>query len=100
MKLLLIIALCMPMFSYSQEKQELRTIDKKIVCTTADNLSQAIANSSFKESPVWIAKDDTSSWAIVASQETGTWTLIQFDNNIGCIVGSGVGQATLVDKVK
>ena len=92
MKMLLLVALLVPMLSYSQQKQEPQEptmVDKKVICTTTENLKNALTNISFKELPVWIGKDDTSAWALITNKSTGTWTLIQFDDNVGCMIGSG-----------
>jgi hypothetical protein len=92
MKMLLLVALLVPMLSHGQQKSEPTTVDKKVVCTTVEDLSNALNNNSFAELPVWIGKDDTSSWALIANKSTGTWTLIQFNDKVGCVIGSGDSQ--------
>ena len=63
-------------------------INKKIVCDNTKPLLDTLLNE-YKESPVWAGTDDKSRYSLLINQETGTWTMIQFDKNTTCILGVG-----------
>lgn len=39
-----------------------------------------------------------SKWVIATNEETGTWSLLEFTNNIACIIGRGEGHIELLTK--
>lgn len=63
-------------------------INKKVVCDDTKTLLDTLLNE-YKESPVWAGTDDKSRYSLLINQETGTWTMIQFDTNTTCILGVG-----------
>ena len=63
-------------------------INKKVVCDDTKTLLDTLLNE-YKESPVWAGTDDKSKYSLLINQETGTWTMIQFDKNTTCILGVG-----------
>ena len=63
-------------------------INKKIVCDDTKSLLDTLLNE-YRESPVWAGTDDKSRYSLLINQETGTWTMIQFDKNTTCILGVG-----------
>ena len=63
-------------------------INKKIVCDDSMPLLDSLFNE-YRESPVWAGTDEKSKYSLLINQETGTWTIIQFDKTTTCILGVG-----------
>lgn len=63
-------------------------IEKKVVCDYTNRIIDVLLNE-YKESPVWAGADEKSKYSLLINQETGTWTMIQFDKNTTCILGTG-----------
>jgi hypothetical protein len=79
-----------------QTQADIVVVPKPVECTATKKLLPAIVVSDYKEIPVWFGQepDSGSNYTLFANLTTKTWTLIQFDHNVACIVGSGT-QSTL-----
>ena len=64
------------------------TVEKPVICS---NLKTIIENLSkdYQEEPAWSGKDNTSRYIMMSNKKTGTWTIIQFNDRIACILGTG-----------
>lgn len=65
------------------------TLNKPVTCVGSKELLDAIMNSNQPEKPVWTGRDEISRYALFLDEKTGSWTLIQFDDKTGCIIGFG-----------
>lgn len=68
------------------------TVQKSVQCVDAATLLQGLTGSNYKERPIWlgIESDATlSRYSLFVNEETKTWTLIQFDEKIACVLGTG-----------
>ena len=75
-------------------------IEKKVVCDNTKRIVDVLINE-YNESPIWAGNDEKSKYSILINQETGTWTIIQFDKNTTCILGTGENsRATSFGKLK
>jgi hypothetical protein len=83
-----------------EPKQKLNPVpvDKKVVCDYVAPVLDAVRNSQYKEIPVWSgsSSDGKSKYIVVANTSTGTWTIIQFNEDIACFIGEGK-DSTLVN---
>jgi hypothetical protein len=73
----------------AQEIPGTTTVNKKVVCTDTKSLFENIKDSKYKEQPVWVGRLEDSTMTIFANNETGTWTLIQFNSDVACVVDAG-----------
>jgi hypothetical protein len=67
-------------------------VDKEVVCDkTADMLAYFVEK--YKEMPQWLGQSDQtkSQVVIMTNAETQTWTLIQFNEQVACILETGKG---------
>jgi hypothetical protein len=87
MKHLLVSILLLPVLSFAQSGPI--TVDKKIICETPDVAFQALTQSNPTEKPFWVGISGTSGYALLLDKKTGTWTLVQFNNEIVCVLGLG-----------
>ena len=85
----LILILLFPLLASAQSIQ----INKPVTCDSTLLVFQALLEQA-GEKPVWVGKgegNDTSKTVILANEKTKSWTIIQFDKNMACVLGSGVG---------
>lgn len=65
------------------------TVQKPVECAEIKLIMSAIAND-FKEIPVLVLTTDTKSKiAVTANHQTKTWTLLEFNTEIACILSTG-----------
>ena len=83
----------------AQQSPGTTTVNKKVVCLDAKTLFESIRDSKYKEEPIWVGRLDDSTMTIVANKETGTWTLIQFNGDVACVVDAGE-ENTLIGRLK
>ena len=85
----LILILLFPLLASAQSIQ----INKPVTCDSTLLVFQALLEQA-GEKPVWVGKgegNDTSKTVILANEKTKSWTIVQFDKNMACVLGSGVG---------
>lgn len=69
-------------------------IDTKILCNETKIVLAEIAKSEYRELPLWVGETSRQSktkTAIVANEKTRTWTLIQYNEDVTCIIAIGEG---------
>jgi len=77
----------------SQASAQSIQINKPVTCDSTLLVFQALLEQA-GEKPIWAGKGDgvdTSKTVILANEKTKSWTIIQFDKNMACVLGSGVG---------
>jgi hypothetical protein len=70
-------------------------VNKKVVCADAKSVFKNITESKWKELPVWVGRTEDSSVSIIANEETGSWTLIQFNEEYACVIDAGTDSSFL-----
>lgn len=88
MKKLLLGVLLLPALALAEPVK----VEKEVVCDkTADVFTFFLEK--YKETPQWLGQSDTtrSQIVIMSNAETQTWTLIQFNEKIACIIETGQG---------
>lgn len=50
----------------------------------------------YGENIFWYGKGGQDAYVILKNDKTHTWSLVQFDSKIGCILGSGVNEEIVV----
>ena len=68
------------------------TVQKPIECVDTALLLRGLSSSDYKEKPIWVGVDPDSTvskYSLFVNDETKTWTLIQFDEKIACVLGTG-----------
>jgi len=63
--------------------------NKTVLCDKAESVISALTDSDYREKPIWIGKSPNNNFGLLINDKTGTWTLIEFDNKIACVLGSG-----------
>jgi hypothetical protein len=68
------------------------TVQKPIECADTATLLQGLSGSDYKEKPIWWGIEPgatVSRYSLFVNEETKSWTLIQFDEKIACVLGTG-----------
>ena len=68
---------------------EAQTINKPVLCGKKEVV--ALDLEKFKEVPIWISPSpvEKSEYIFYGNRETGTWSLVQIVDGIGCLVAFG-----------
>ena len=53
----------------------------------------------FDEVPFWNGVDDNSKYILMVNQLTKSWTMIQYQDNDACVIGTG-NRANLINLIK
>jgi hypothetical protein len=67
------------------------TTKKEVYCDNTDKLLLILQNGEFEELPIWFGKGDgkAPNYSLLVNQKTKSWTMIQFNNEIACVIGTG-----------
>jgi hypothetical protein len=89
-KLIVGLLLLTSMSAYAQQDIEIIELTRPMQCAKVDDII-FLLNNKYNEIMVWVGKDQNNSSyvSIYKNKDTGSWTLIQFDSNIACILSSG-----------
>ena len=65
------------------------TVEKPVQCEKTETIIKGLIGSEYQEKPVWVGQDEKSRYSVFANPATGSWTLIQFNDRIACVLGTG-----------
>ena len=68
------------------------TVQKPVECVNTETLFQGLIGSDYKEKPIWLGIEPgatLSKYSLFVNEQTKTWTLIQFDAKMACVLGTG-----------
>jgi len=68
------------------------TMQKPVECADTATLLQGLSASDYKEKAIWLGIEPgaaLSKYSLFVNEQTKTWTLIQFDEKIACVLGTG-----------
>lgn len=68
------------------------TVQKPVDCVNTETLFQGLIGSDYKEKPIWLGIErgaTLSKYSLFVNEQTKTWTLIQFDAKMACVLGTG-----------
>ena len=83
-KILLLLALC----ATAQAQQTQQTLQKTVDCAPTQLVLKNLQRK-YGEQPLWGAQVQHTTVAVFVNQQTKTWTLIQFDENLACVLDTG-----------
>lgn len=72
--------------------QTVLNVQKPIECFEMEPLFRGLMGSEYKERPIWSGIESgatLSRYSLFVNDETKSWTLIQFDDRIACVLGTG-----------
>jgi len=68
------------------------TVQKPVECADTATLLRGLSGSDYKENPIWLGTEsgaNVSKYSLFVNKETKSWTLIQFNEKIACVLGTG-----------
>lgn len=68
------------------------TVQKPIECADTALLLRGLSGSDYKENPIWLGTEPgvtLSRYSLFVNEETKSWTLVQFDEKLACVLGTG-----------
>ena len=68
------------------------TMKKSVECADTATLLRGLSASDYKEKAIWLGIEPgaaLSKYSLFVNEQTKTWTLIQFDERIACVLGTG-----------
>ncbi len=64
-------------------------VDKKVVCNWTKPLLENLSKK-HREEPIWLGQSSAEGrYTLFVNPDTGAWTLVQFNNEIACVIGAG-----------
>jgi hypothetical protein len=74
-------------------------VDKSVVCTPVELMLTELSLK-YKETAIWIGDKDKSQYVLSLNPETTTWSLVEFNDKIACLIDAGVGSQIRLPKTK
>ena len=67
------------------------TTKKEVYCDKTETMISILQGEDFEETPIWFGKADgkAPNYSLLVNQKTKSWTIIQFNNETACVLGTG-----------
>ena len=85
MKKFILILLFLPFLVFAQI-----TVQKSLVCDEPKRLIDAISNGEYQEKLSWSGNGEVTNFVLMVNEKTKTWTMLEFNGKIACILGTGI----------
>lgn len=89
MKKLLAILVGIAVLSVANVSAEPDVFEKPLLCDDVKVIFESLKND-YNETPIWLGNSSSSKITLFVNEQTKTWTLVEFNNKTGCILGTGV----------
>lgn len=90
MKALLLGVLFLPALVLAQQIQGPVKVEKTVICGPIEDVLKTVAKE-YKESPIWGSKMEDSKIVLTVNDDTKTWSILQFNDKVACMIDSGTG---------
>lgn len=74
-------------------------VEKTMECAPTSLFLKGLSQSEYKEMPIWSGSEDSSYYSLFVNEKTKTWTLIQFNEKIACVLGSGLNSKMIYNNL-
>lgn len=74
------------------------TVEKPLICDETSKVLTLLSGSDYKEKPIWWGIEPNaplSRYSLFVNDESKTWTLIQFDEKMACVLGTGAASTEI-----
>lgn len=89
MKKLLALVLVLPLLTAAAPEEDAFFVEKRVICDKTNVMFEVLMKGESKERPIWGGTNGDARFGLFINKETGTWTVVQFNKNIACILGHG-----------
>jgi hypothetical protein len=78
--------------TFANAQNNVITLQKKIVCSSINDVVRVLMNEPSKELPIWngLDSDKKARYSLFHNQKTNTFTIIEFNDKVACILGEGI----------
>ena len=85
----------------SVAQAQLQEYERRLTCGKTQFVLMSLTKNA-KESPVWVGYDPNTktNTAIMVNPETLTWTVVQYDKDMACVLDNGEGFRVLTEAPK
>lgn len=70
-------------------RDDIQLVQKPVYCSSLKLVIETVTSPEYNEKPIWSGRDEKSKYIMTANNKTGTWTMIQYNDNIACVIGVG-----------
>jgi hypothetical protein len=66
-------------------------IKKPVICDKTEIVLKTLSSSDYQEKPIWLGAADEKlvNYSLWVNSSTKSWTIVQFNNDISCVIGTG-----------
>ena len=65
------------------------TVEKPVICDTPKIVIETLTGAGYREQPFWGGNDSTSRYVLLVNERSKTWSFVQFNRDIACVIGTG-----------
>ena len=94
MRNLILGVLLLPALAHAQPV----TVEKPVICDTLKTVIETLTGTGYREQPFWAGNDETSRYILLVNEKTKSWTMVQFNNKIACVLGTGENHRQVFSK--
>lgn len=69
--------------------------EKPVFCSTLKIVMETVSGV-YQEEPFWRGADDRSKFLMTVNPKSGSWTMIQYNDQIACVLGVGMNSKVLL----
>jgi hypothetical protein len=75
--------------------------DKPVICGDVDTVLRDLQGDKYEEKPIWMGKDikDGTDYVLLVNLKSGTWTFLQMNAKVACVLGTGTGHTLVVSNI-
>lgn len=74
---------------------ELFTVSKPVICSDPKSIIEYLSGEDYREQPNWAGRDEKSRYVLMVNDKTKTWSMVQFNDTVACIIGAGESASRL-----
>jgi hypothetical protein len=71
------------------------SVEKPVLCSDLKTVIE-VASGEYQEEPTWRGSDSTSKFILMSNKKTGTWTFIQYNDKLACVIGTGENAKSII----
>lgn len=86
---IVVVAFLFCLASSIANAEDIIDLQKPVKCSKPEAV-MGFFRDKFNEQPLWVGKSNTGSHvALLVNKETRTWTMIEYDSALACVLGAG-----------
>lgn len=91
----LTVAFLLGLTSFVAHAQKEIIVEKPVFCSSLKIVIETITGT-YQEEPFWRGADEKSKFLMTVNPKSGSWTMIQYNDQIACVLGVGNNSKVLL----